>query len=101
MRFLRPVAGCRRIDHRRNEDMKKYQLKVLGTKRVRRVSGSKKEDVIGGYSKYHNEELHNLYSSRNIITVMKSRVVKWAGHVRMSEMRNACNFLSENLKGRD
>jgi hypothetical protein len=50
----------------------------------------------------HNEDLHNLYASRNIFSVIKSRRMKWAGPVaRMEETRNADNILVENLKGRD
>jgi hypothetical protein len=37
--------------------------------------------VTGGWKKLHNEELHNLYSSPSIIRIIKSRRVKWAGHV--------------------
>jgi hypothetical protein len=46
------------------------------------------------WRKLHNEELHDLYSSPSIIRVMKSRRMRWAGHVaRMGEKRNACKFL--------
>jgi hypothetical protein len=46
--------------------------------------------VTGDWRKLHNEELHNLYSSSNIIKIIKSRRLRWAGHVaRMGEMRNA------------
>jgi hypothetical protein len=44
----------------------------------------------------HNEELHNLYASPNIIMVIKSRRITWAGHeARMGEMRNAYRILVE------
>jgi hypothetical protein len=46
--------------------------------------------VAGSWRKLHNEELHNLYSSPNIIRMSKSRRMRWAGHVaRMGETRNA------------
>jgi hypothetical protein len=46
--------------------------------------------MVGGWRKIHNEELHNLYSSPNIIRIIKSRSVGWAGYVaRMGEKRNA------------
>jgi len=58
--------------------------------------------VAGGWRKLHNVELHNLHASRNIIRVIKSRKMRVARHVGcMGEMRNAYDFLSENLKGRD
>jgi hypothetical protein len=41
--------------------------------------------VTGGWEKLHNEELHSLYSSANIITIIKSRRVRWAGHVARSK----------------
>jgi hypothetical protein len=45
--------------------------------------------VAGGLGKHHNEELHNLYSSPNIIRMIKSRRMKWAGHVtRIGAKRN-------------
>jgi hypothetical protein len=56
--------------------------------------GPKREEVAGGWRRLHNEELHNLYASPNIIRVIKSKSMIWAGHVaRTGEMRNACNIL--------
>jgi hypothetical protein len=57
---------------------------------LRRISGPKRDEVMGDWRKLHNEELHNLYSSPNIIRMIKSRRMSWAGHVaRMGETRNA------------
>jgi hypothetical protein len=47
---------------------------------LRRIFGPKRDEVIGGYRKLHNEELHNSYSSPNIMRMMKSRKIRWAGH---------------------
>jgi hypothetical protein len=53
------------------------------------------------WRKLHNEELHNLYSSPNIIRMIKSRRMRWAGHVtRMGEKRNACRILVGKPEGR-
>jgi hypothetical protein len=53
---------------------------------------------VGGWRRLHNEELHNLYASLNIIRVIKSRRMRRSGHVVcMGEMRNACNILVGNL----
>jgi hypothetical protein len=53
--------------------------------------------VIGDWRKLHNEELHNLYSSPSIIRMIKSRRMRWAGHVeRMGEKMNAYRILVGN-----
>jgi hypothetical protein len=56
--------------------------------------GPKRDEVIGEQRKVHNEELHNLYSSPNIITQIKSRRMSWAGHVaRMGKERKVFTVL--------
>jgi hypothetical protein len=46
--------------------------------------------VAGGWRRLHNEKLHNLYASPNIIKVIRSRRMRWTGHVALkTEMRNA------------
>jgi hypothetical protein len=47
----------------------------------RRIFVLKKEEEAGGWRTLHNEELHNLYVSPNVIWVIKSRRMRWAGHV--------------------
>jgi hypothetical protein len=57
--------------------------------------------VTGDWRKLHNEELHNFYSSPNIIRMMKSRRMRWAGHVaRMGETRNAYRKLMGKPEGK-
>jgi len=52
--------------------------------------GPKREEGVGGWRRLHNEKLHNLHASPNIIRVIKSKRMRWAGHVAwMKEMRNA------------
>jgi hypothetical protein len=48
---------------------------------VRRIFEPKRDEVTGGWRKLHKEELHNLYSSPSIIRMIKSRRMRWAGHV--------------------
>jgi hypothetical protein len=65
-------------------------MTVFENRALRRIFGPGRAEVTGGWRKLHCEELHNLYSSPNIIRVMKSRRMRWEGHVaRMEEMRNA------------
>jgi hypothetical protein len=54
---------------------------VFENRLLRRIFGPKRDEVTGGWRKLHNEELHNLYSSLNIIRMIKSRRMRWAGHV--------------------
>jgi hypothetical protein len=57
--------------------------------------------VAGGWKRLHNEELHNLYASSNIIRVIKSRRMRLARHVeRTGEMRNVYNILFGKCKGK-
>jgi hypothetical protein len=61
---------------------------------VKRISGTTRDEMAGGWRKLHNEELHKLYSSPYIITITTSRRIRWAGHVaRMRAKRNACRVL--------
>jgi hypothetical protein len=48
---------------------------------VRRIFGPKRDEVTRGCIKRHNKELHNLYSAPSIIRMIKSRTIRWAGHV--------------------
>jgi hypothetical protein len=67
---------------------------------LRRIFGPKKDGVTGGWRKLHNEELHNLYSSPSIIRIIKSRRMRWAGHVaRMGEKMNVHRLLVGKLEG--
>jgi hypothetical protein len=54
---------------------------VFENRILKRIFEPKKDGVMGGWRKLHNEELHNLYSSPSIIRVIKSRRKRWAGHV--------------------
>jgi hypothetical protein len=57
--------------------------------------------VVGGWRKVHNEDLHNFYSSQSIIRMIKSRRMRWAGHVAsMGDKRNADRILVGNIEGK-
>jgi hypothetical protein len=57
-----------------------HRLRVFENRALRRIFGPKREED-GSWRKFHNDELHNLYSSPNIVRVIKSRRMRWAGHV--------------------
>jgi hypothetical protein len=64
------------------------RLRVFENRVLRRIFGPKRDEVTGEWRKLHNDELHNLYSSADIIRQVKSRQMRWAGHVaRMGEGR--------------
>jgi hypothetical protein len=68
---------------------------------LRRIFGPKRDEVTGDWRKLHNEELHNLCSSPNIIRMIKSRGIRWAGHVvRMGEKQNAYRILVGKPEGK-
>jgi hypothetical protein len=50
-----------------------HRLRVFENRVLRRIFGPRKDEVTGDWRKLHNEELHNLYSSPNIIRIIKSR----------------------------
>jgi hypothetical protein len=67
---------------------------VFENRVLKRIFRSKRDEVTGGWRKLHNEELHGLYSSPNIIRLIKSRGVRWAGHLaRIGERKNAFKIL--------
>ena len=62
------------------------KLRVFENMVLRRIFGPRREEVMGEWRRLHNEELNDLYFSPNIVLVIKSRRVRWAGHVaRMGE----------------
>jgi hypothetical protein len=66
---------------------------------LRRIFGLKRAEVTGGWWKRHNEELHSLYSASSIIRMIKSRRMRWAGHVGCTrENRNAYRILAGKPK---
>jgi hypothetical protein len=58
-----------------------HGLRVFKNRTLRRIFGPKRDEVVEGWRKLHNKELHNLCSSPNIIRMIKSRRMRWAGYV--------------------
>jgi hypothetical protein len=68
---------------------------------LRRVFGPKRDEVTGEWRKIHNEELNNLYSLPSIVRVVKSRRMRWAGHVaRMGKERGVHRVLVGKPEGK-
>jgi hypothetical protein len=67
---------------------------------LRRIFGPKREED-GSWRKLHNDELHSLYSSPNIVRVIKSMKMRWVGHVaRVGEGRGVCRVLIGRSEGK-
>jgi hypothetical protein len=74
---------------------------VFENRVLRRIFGPKRDEVTGEWRKLHNEELRDLYSSPSIIRIIKSRRMRWAGHVvRMGEKRNTYRLLVRKPEGK-
>jgi hypothetical protein len=68
---------------------------------LRRIFGTKRDEVTGEWRKLHNEELHDVYSSPNIVRVIKSIRMRWAGHVaRMGDERGVYKVLTGKPEGK-
>jgi hypothetical protein len=78
-----------------------HRLRAFENKVLRRTFGPKRAEVTGRWRKLRNEELHDLYTSPSIIRIMKSRRIRWAGHVaQMGEKRNAYRLLVGTPEGK-
>jgi len=77
------------------------RLRVFENRVLRKVFGPKRDEVTGEWRKLHNEELRDLYSLPNIVWVVKSRRMRWAGHVvRMEEERGVHRILVRKPEGK-
>jgi hypothetical protein len=78
-----------------------HRLRVFGNKVVVRIFGSMRDEVAGEWIKFHNKELHDLYSSPNIVRVIKSRRMRGAKHVaRMRQDRGVYSVLVGKPEGK-
>jgi hypothetical protein len=74
---------------------------VFENKVLRRIFGPKRDEVTGEWRKLRNEELHDLFSSPSIIRIIKSRRMRWVGHVaRMGQKRNVYRLLVGKPEGK-
>jgi hypothetical protein len=78
-----------------------HRPRVFENRVLRRIFGLKRDKVTGEWRRLHNDELNDLYSSPNIIQVIKSRRMRWVGHVAsMGEGRGAYRILVGRREGR-
>jgi len=77
------------------------KLRVFENMVLRRIFGPRRDAVTGEWRRLHNKELNDLYCSPNIVRVMKSRRMRWVGHVaRMGKERGVYRFLVGKPEGR-
>jgi hypothetical protein len=67
-----------------------HKLRVFQNRVLRRIFGTKRDGVTGGWRKLHKKELHNLYSSTSIIRIIKSRRMRWRDMWHEWERRGTC-----------
>jgi len=92
------LYGCETWSLTLREERK---LKVFENRVLRRIFGPRRDEVTGEWGRLHNEELNDLYSSPNNVRVLKSRRMRWAGHVaRMGEERGVYRVLVGKPGGR-
>jgi hypothetical protein len=78
-----------------------HKLRMFENRMLRRIFGPKRNDVMRGWRKLHNEELHSLHCAPYIIRVIKSRTMRWMGHVvHTREMRNVYKILVGKPEGK-
>jgi len=81
--------------------MEERRLRVFENRVLRRKFGARRDEMTGEWRKLHNDELNDLYSSPNIVRVIKSRRMRWVGHVaRMGDGRGIYRVLVGRPEGK-
>jgi len=99
--IILPVVlyGCETLSLTLREER---TLRVFENRVLRRIFGPRRDEVMGECRRQHNEEINDLYSSPNFVWVIKSRRMRWAGHVaRMGEERVCIGSWWGNRRERD
>jgi hypothetical protein len=79
-----------------------HRLRVFENRVLKRIFGQKRDEVTGEGRKLHKKELHDLYSSPSIIRIIKSRRMRWVGHVaRMGRRGTLIDYWRESQTERD
>jgi hypothetical protein len=76
-----------------------HRMRVFENTVLRKIFGTKRDEVIGEWRILHNEKLYDVYSSSNIIRMIKSRRMKWAGHVICIDRRGVYMVLVARPEG--
>ena len=92
------LYGCETLSLTVREE---HRLRMFENRALRRIFGPKRDGVTGQWRKLHNEELNDLYCSPNVVRVIKSRRMRWTGHVaRMEEGRSVHKVLVGKPEGK-
>jgi hypothetical protein len=96
--IILPLAFC--VCETRSLTLKeKHRLRMFENRVLRRTFGPMREKVVGGWRRLHNEEneeLHNLYTELNIVSMIKSRGMRWAGHIlHIGEMEKSSSLVGK------
>jgi hypothetical protein len=85
--LLVALYGCETLSLTLREERK---LRVFENLVFRRIFGIRRDEVTGEWRRLHNEELNDLYSSPNVVRVIKSRRMRWAGNVARMDVEKGC-----------